>query len=331
MTRFTLMLLVALVASSLSADGPKQLVISGFLRSRSVEPVRASPGTDWAYKIMELAPEGKRVEPGEVVARIEGKDVAENQKRANVDYLQTKVNNEGKITQLKQDLQTLEESIASEEKQLEMLNVDAASAGDSDVLAWTRSGRSQLIDKLDVEARQIKVKKLKEKLNRKRQLLAASEAQTEQSTATAKMWLDRYENDLKASEIKAKSKGVVVYRLHPWRREKPKIGGEIYRGMAVLDIVDDHRLFVEAFLREENWSYLKKGAEVDVKIVSPNEPHVKGRVKDISTIVMKVMDWDRSLPDSHYLAQIRAFRVEIDLDSVPDDAKPNGEVVVKVL
>lgn len=341
LSRFALLSLLALASPALLGVGQAPVRMQGYLRSRTSEAIRPPASEEWSYTILMLAPEGQRVEAGAVVAKLEGQRLKERFQQEQNRYLEKKVEREGKLVEIKTSIDSLEKELADASRELALLEASASvspdseagkrppdPAGHGDPRQWLTSTRDRLIEKLDIESRQLKLRLTREKLQRKRDLLASITESNGKAADAAEARLRKIKDDMGASERKATKAGVVIYKRSPWERTKPRVGGMAYRGTEVMAIVDDQDLFVEAFLKEEDWARVKVGQPVEVKILGRRESTVAGKIAKVSSIVLKASDWDRSLPASHPLFQTRVFKVELALDAIHPDAKPEGEVEI---
>jgi len=302
--------------------------MQGYLRSRTSEAIRPPASEEWSYTILMLAPEGQRVEAGAVVAKLEGQRLKERFQQEQNRFLEKKVEREGKLIEIKTAIDGLEKELADASRELALLEASASTSPESEAAQWLTSARDRLIEKLDIESRQLKLRLTREKLKRKQDLLASITESNSKAADASEARLRKIKDDMGASERKATKAGVVIYKRTPWERTKPRVGGMAYRGTEVMAIVDDQDLFVEAFLKEEDWARVKVGQPVEVKILGRRESTVAGKVAKVSSIVLKASDWDRALPASHPLFQTRVFKVELTLDAVHPDAKPEGEVEI---
>ncbi len=309
------------------AEGPVKM--PGLLRARVSESIRPAGSDEWSFNIMMLAPEGERVQPGDVVARLEGENTKKRLMEARNKLAEDRVKGEGKISDLKTVIDGLEKQLAQDESELELLTA-GATADTNASIEWIQSARDRLIEKMDIESRRLKLRIARDKLARKRRLFENMTA----SFAKAEAADNRVIKDLEAgqgqAERKATSAGIVVYKRTPSERRKVRVGSATYRGTEVLAIVDDKNLFVEAFLKEEDWHSIMAGQRATVKILGRREVKVGAKLVKVSTIVLKASDWDRSLAPSHPLFDTRVFKAELALDDVPDEAKPDGEVDVEM-
>lgn len=301
----------------------------GFLRAKMSESIRPpSSGDEWSYTVMQLAPEGQRVEAGAVVAKLEGENLKKRLVEVKSRVMEDRVKAESKVNELKTAIDGLKKQVGDDEKELSLV----AAAGDAPAASaeWIQSARDRLIEKLDLESRQLKLTISRQKLARKEGLLATAEAsnlKTESVNATS---VKKIETAMEEGERKTTRSGIVVYKRSPWERRKVRIGAAVHRGSEVLAVVDDKNLYVDAFLKEEDWRFLEAGRQATVKILGRREITVPAKVARISAIVLRASDWDRSLANSHPLFQTRVFKVELELEHVPDEAKPEGEVEVEV-
>lgn len=321
-------LLGGLLTSALVATSTPALAaeMHGFLRSRSSEAVGPRDGDDWSFQILMLAPEGSRVNVGDPVARFEGDNIKRFEQRTNAEYLTEKVEGAMKLSQIREELRGIEEQLQQERKQLGLLQVGQNAKGA--YLDWVRTSRDRLIEQSDFEARTLRVRLLEEKVARRRTHLQATEAAVTKSIASKQLRLERLQQQLNTAPMAARSSGTVVYRKAPWDNAKPRVGATAWKGQTLLEIVDDRDLLVEAFLLERDLKSCQVGQRVQVELVGQGDRAVAGTVRSISPVVLTVGDWDRNLPEDHYLARLRSFQVKIDLDSVPEEARPDREVRV---
>lgn len=329
MNTLLLALLALLALYAAPALGEGVIKMPGFLRARVSESIRPEGTSDWSYNIMMLAPEGGRVQPGDVVARFEGENLKKNLLEARNNLAEVRVKGETKVSDLKVTIDDLEKTLAQGQTELDLLTAGATSNGGASV-EWVQSARDRLIEKLEIESRQLKLKIARDKLARKRQLLANTIQSNEKAILISNSTIEELEQGQRDAERKAKTAGVVVYKRTPWERRKVRVGSAAHRGTDVLAVVDDKNLFVEAFLKEEDWRKVKVGEHAVVKVLGRREVKVGAQIAKISAIVLKASDWDRSLPNSHPLFDTRVFKVEFQLDEVPDEAKPDGDVEVEL-
>lgn len=309
-------------------EAKSRIRMTGFLRSRTAESIRPPATEEWSFNIMMLVPEGSRVQAGDVVARLEGERLKQRLSEATNQLLQAKVKAEQKTGELKTQIEDLRKLIADDERELALLETGhAAATGGGE---WARAARDLLGEKLDIEAKKMRLTLERDKLRRKERLLATVEAAMEKNVQGAAMRVDKSKDAIAQGERKTSTGGIVVYKRTPWERQKVRVGGSVHRGSDVLAIVDDKDLYVEAFLREEDWRWVKVGSRVGVRILGRRERSVHGEVQRLSAIVMKAGDWDRTLGPGHPLFERRVFRLEVKLDAVPDEAKPDGEVELQL-
>lgn len=314
-------------ATSLGPSGPH---MTGFLRPLHSESIRPPSGMDWSFTINMLIPEGSRVAPGDLVARFDGERIKQELTRIESALLQAKVTGESKIAELSSQIDNLEKQI-SEERAALSLQQSTHRANTQIGAGDAIPARDLLVAALDIESRELKLKLSEQKLQRKKQLLATVRHTVDRNIKSTTAQVERLRQDSLNGERKAQTSGVVVYKRSSWERQKPRVGGTVVRGSEVLQIVDDRALYCEAYLREEDLAKTKVGDQVRVQILGRRPVSTLGRIKRISAIVMKAGDWDRQLPQNHPLFERRVFKLDIDLDKVPEEAKPDGEVEIQRL
>ncbi len=322
----------AVVAAAVSAiQGPAAAVLTGFLRSRTVMQVGPPAGREWNYKITMIIAEGSRVKAGDPVARFDGQDSLKNEQDAKNKLLQAKVDSQTAQQSLRADIETQADRVATQKKELALLEagqIDEKAVGTVN-MAWLISTREKLTADLEIASRKLRLKLEEERLVRKGALMDASLKSLGKLVTIYEAQLKQIEDEKADALQKAPADGVVLY-LRNWRREKPKVGSAINRGAKALTIVDDTKLYVESYLKEEDFAAVKVGTKVDVRVLGSREISIPGTVSKISSVVMKVQDFEKSLPDTHALYDQRAFHVEVELAHPAPEAKPEGEVEVTV-
>lgn len=322
----------SVLAVSISAQAieqnPPEIRLSGFLRSQMSESIRPPATEEWSFNIMMLAPEGSRVEAGAVVARLEGELLKQRLSEASNRLLQAKIKREQKISDLKTQIDDLRKQLSDDKTELQLLETSYQAAQKD--AQWTKPARDLLADKLDIEAKQIQLALKRDKLERKVQLLTVVDAAMAKNVTGSELRIASIQAALAQGERKTNNGGIVVYKRTMRERQKVRVGASVHRGTEVLAIVDDKNLFVEGFLREEDWRWVKPGMPAKIKILGRRELSVDGEIEQISAIVMKAGDWDRTLNQAHPLFGRRVFRVVIKLLETPEAAKPEGEVEVEI-
>lgn len=304
------------------------ILMTGFLRSKTSESIRPQAANEWSFNIMMLAPEGSRVQAGDKVAKFEGEGLKQRLSEATNALLQARVSNDQKIGELTTQIEDLRKQISDDERELALLQTSYTAAREAG--EWAKAARDLLVDQLDIDAKNIRLGLKREKLRRKTNLLTIMQAAMAKNINVAELRVKKIQDDIASGERTATTSGVVVYKRTTRDRQKVRVGGSVHVGSDVLAIVDDKNLFIEAFLREEDWRWVKPGQSVRVRILGRRELTIAGEITRISAIVMKTGDWDRTLGEAHPLFHRRVFKVEIQLSEIPDEAKPDGEVEVEM-
>lgn len=293
----------------------------GFLRAEHAQFIRPN-AADWSFKIVELVPEGTEVKKGDLIARFEGENLLKRKKEMELSAMRDSVAYRDQIAALQGEIYDLQEKLAALQKELELLKAANTGKGFPDYLP----AREKLQNQLDMQSKELTVKQQKEKIERKKILLVSVQKQAEQSDALAKTRLEGFENDEKGLTVYADRDGTVSYLLN-YNREKPKKGQMTYR-LDVAEITDSSELYVEAFPRERQFGDFAVGDKVTVKVLGAREVEVAGKIVQKDDIIMKAKDWDRTLPETHYIFNAKTYRLRVTLDSIPQEARPNGEVEI---
>lgn len=310
------------------AENSQDIRITGFFKSAKSQSIRPPAGGGWSFKITYLADEGTRVAKGDLVAKFEGQRLKEEMNEVKNDLLEAENKAEQRISAILTEIDTLKVGIQDDRKQLSLLKAGTTPGNAS--TQWLVPKRVQLIEKLDIQAREMEIELKRDKLKRKEELLTLAKLTSSQSIASRKESIKRIEQHIEDSSLFADHDGVIVYKRVGWKRQKPQKGGLIYRGDDALSVVDDHNLYLEAYLPELFRKNITNEAEVQIKLLGQKETTVSGSIMEISKIVLPVRDWDKSLPDNHAILDIRTFKLKINIPSMPAEARPNGEVEISL-
>lgn len=215
--------------------------------------------SDWGQrKLLELAPDGKQVAAGDVIARFEfGAEEAKRYVDDRIARAQSELNQERIAGD--QAVEALE--MALKRKQIEaaraQLDLERAPA-----LSRRHAEGLRILDRLA----QFDVAAAEQSLASARGAHGAARAFKERNLAKAKEGLERYEFYVKRFQLTAPHAGVVRHAFNPRERRKMQKGDNVNAGMKVVSLAKDDVLAVRFFVPEAQASDVKVGADVSIAV-----------------------------------------------------------------
>ncbi len=231
----------------------------------------------WRYTISSMAPEGKEVEPGEVILSFDTKELQEKYMLKNSE-LETEKKELEKIRLVEQEkkdtfILQLAEARMNKEKakrkamqpeeftamnEAKKLRMDLELAALKEGLSQSRVENQTVGMKTRLHTQKSKVKQLE---NRVKEL----------QESIAKM------------RIKAPKPGIVVYATD-WRGRKKAVGDSCWMGENILELPDLSQMQVAAVIPEPQAGKVKRGLSVEIRLDSNPDRVFKGEVKSLGRI-----------------------------------------------
>lgn len=231
----------------------------------------------WRYTISSMAPEGKEVEPGEVILSFDTKELQEKYMLKNSE-LETEKKELEKIRLVEQEkkdtfILKLAEARMNKEKakrkamqpeefiamnEAKKLRMDLSLAALKEELSQSRVENQTVGMKTRLHTQKSKVKQLE---NRVKEL----------QESIAKM------------KIKATKPGIVVYATN-WRGRKKAVGDSCWMGENILELPDLSQMQVAAVIPEPQAGKVKRGLSVEIRLDSNPDRVFKGEVKSLGRI-----------------------------------------------
>ena len=275
----------------------------------------------WEFKIIQMAPEGERVEPGDTVLVFDPTKVLQTirDEQAELEKVQRKLEK----TQAKLELQ-------HQDLQLELEEAEVADEKATNKLTQAREFESSLkIREAEFEAvlshRQVELlgRKLavtKQASGLQLQILEETRGLHDYRIKAAREALD----DL---QLKAPIPGFVIY-LANWNHEKKRVGSEVHFHETVLSLPTLSTLMVKGQIGESDAGRVRVGQEVNINLDAIPEKTLKGNVSQVSTIFrqpsrsrpIKILDIEVSFEDID-LQRMRpemVARLKINVDEFQD-------------
>lgn len=276
--------------------------------------------SNWGnVKLLEVAPDGKEVKAGDVVARFDfgAKDalrwINERIQRAQADLSQGKVNGEQAVESLAMEARRKEI-----EAQLAGLNVQkerAVSKIQADVYKIARK-----LAEFEVDA-------AKQRLQASREARWAERAHLEKALERTKEDLARYQFYERRFTVKAPHDGVVRHAFNPRERRKIQKGDGLSSGQKLVSLAKDPTLAVRFFVPEHRVALVKEGALLTVTgVASAEEFPAVARSIDFFPQEIGFLLENEELPNGRE----KAFQIRGELKKAPEGVSAGTEVRVKV-
>lgn len=276
--------------------------------------------SNWGnVKLLEIAPDGKEVKAGDVVARFDfgAKDalrwINERIQRAQADLSQGKVNGEQAVESL-----AMESRRKEIESQLAGLNVQkerAVSKIQADVYKIARK-----LAEFEVDA-------ARQRLQASREARWAERAHLEKALERTKEDLARYQFYERRFTVKAPHDGVVRHAFNPRERRKLQKGDGLSSGQKLMSLAKDATLAVRFFVPEHRVAMVKEGAELTVTgVASAEEFPAVAKSIDFFPQETGFLLENEDLPNGRE----KAFQIKGELKKAPEGVSAGTEVRVKV-
>lgn len=287
----------------LVARGPfrRTLVLNGRLTTAAAERLRVPILPGWRTTLKWMIDEGTRVEPGEIVVRLDTSSQASNIAATESALLEKRQGRELKVVEARRTRLEAELRVAQAQLEFETAKIDAAVPPDT------------------MEARryqefQLALERAKSKLEDAGRALAA--ARDREKTELQKIDLEiagleeemaRAQQAIDDMTLRASTAGIVVHDEHPWFGRKLRVGENVQSTFPLVRIPDLSTLEVEAFSPESEAGLLRAGQKVTLWLDAFPSREFTGVVAEASQRGEERPEWGRSY----------FFRAKIALDA-PD-------------
>ncbi|MDH3284824.1 MAG: HlyD family efflux transporter periplasmic adaptor subunit [Acidobacteriota bacterium] len=303
-----LLILASLLPSSLAADGPAPVLLTGRLEAARGERLMAPITSVWNLQLKWIVEEGVAVDEGEAIARFDSAGIA--------DQL-LDVENELITKQQQRAVQVADGKLRRLE--LELAHVRAQAE-------FKKASLDASVPEGILEGKDFRERQLEEMRKRKAlddALLALSTHESTQSAALSGLdfevgRLSRSKKDLDEEleklVLRATRTGIVVHEDHPWYGRKVRIGDRVQATFPVASIPDLATLEVDAWGSEVDAWRLAPGQPVELTLDAFPSRRLTGRVVEIGSAGERREQWGRE----------PYFHVRIALDEVDVDVMKPG-------
>ena len=275
----------------------------------------------WEFKIIQMAPEGERVEPGDTVLEFDPTEVLKTirQEQAELEKVQRELEKTRASLQLQhQDLQLeLEEAEVADEKATNKLSQarefeSSLKIREAELEAVLSHRRVELLGR--------KLAATKKASGLQLQILGETRGLHEYRIAAAQKSLD-------ALKLKAPIPGLAIYVAN-WNNEKKTVGSQVHFHETVLSLPTLSTLMVKGQIGESDAGRVRVGQEVNINLDAIPEKTFKGNISQVSTIFrqpsrsrpVKVMDIEVSFEhiDLQRMRSEMVARLRISVDEFQD-------------
>ncbi|WP_167284924.1 HlyD family secretion protein [Marilutibacter alkalisoli] len=294
-----------LLAVSLALPCPAMaVVLTGEVRAAEAQGIHVPPSNISPVALRYYAPEGERVEKGQVVLRIDAGPSATQ------------------VRDLTAQIEQATAKIAKEVAELEVKRVDAELAL-IDAQARLATARidaalpRELVSGLDFDRYQGELERTTREAALKRRELEDARAAVQRrredgalEVGRLAMQRDHHAMQVATAEVRADREGVLVHGYDPRSGNRFDEGSSAWPGFKVGEVVSDGHKLVRAWALEPDRQGLEAGQAVSLRFDALPDVEVDGRIASISGVPEVRPEWG----DGRY------FMIDIDFD----DAEPGG-------
>ena len=281
--------------------------VTGSLKSEDSDLIGPPQLADrWDFKIARIAPEGKKVEEGEMVLAFD-------------------------FTELRQRLEQKQNEAESTATELEKRRADAAMAARDRELSLSeaegqlRKARlkvdqpQDLVSMIALEEAKLELALAEQTVTYQQTRSKAAQRQSKYDLAYLRDKYQRADGRVKEMQmgmmkmmVKAPRSGTVIYETD-WQGEKKKVGDSVWRGMKVLEIVNLDKMMAKGDVDEVDASKIAEGQKLTFKLDAHQDAEFTGKIKSIV----------KSVQRQSYKTPLKVIRVDITIDEVdPERMRP---------
>ncbi len=269
--------------------GAQALMLTGEVESSQTQEITMPMVRSWRAEIADMAEEGRFVEPGDFVVRIDGTDLdntIESQKEA-LDVF--KAASKRDTIQLQIDLNNAR--LAYEKAQV-----------DYQIAALKASVPLEFIGELEFKERQLALKQMAKTRTENEKKFRALETRLVEKHKEVALGLEQKQNELdywqeRLSQltINATQAGYIIHASHPWNGTKYQIGDQVQTGRVIAKVSKTTDMRVKAFVNAIDLPHIKDNMTVDVQFDALPNATMKGVVTHISAGGHEKKNWGEGL------------------------------------
>ena len=279
-------LISLLTAGFFATAAPADPLLTGVVEDVNAQTFEmpSLPGS-WQRQIAWMAPEGSEVEVGELVVRIEPGDLVEQEEQARTDLEKARLSAARRIDELKLLLLEAEGAVAQAESDVRMAELDAVIPAST--IPLLDYERYQLTLQT---AQKTLVRTQAELLNRQAELRDV-QAETALEIRKAEALYQRISDALKATDMRAKKSGFVLYGENPWTGRKIFPGETLYSSFHIASVASREDLQLRFWVHEADFLSLELGQPVRVTTDAQDSEPFMAEISWTSNQAEEKQDW----------------------------------------
>lgn len=273
---------------------------TGILQAESaVELSAAQVSGIWKYRIVELVPEGSRVQPGDLVMRFDSTLVLDRLKQERAD-----------LEKAVQERLKTQASLNLQQKDLELQLAEARVHAEKTANKLLQARQFQSSLKLQEAVLEADFAALQVEILEKRLASAARSARLRlqilaESEAFYRNRISKAEEALEAMTVRAPVDGLVIHETD-WSNRKKQVGSEVYLMETIVSLPALSTLMIHGQVAEMDSAKVQLGQSVTVSVDAIPDETFRGTVVGIGTILRK------PFPES----PVKTLEIKVRLESV---------------
>lgn len=253
------MLFACLGLCASSACLAQALMLSGEVVALDAQPIFTPQSNNSPVVLRVFTAEGTRVEPGDVVLRIDAGAAEQNILTLSAQIEQAQARSAQELAAARVAALDAESQLVDRDAILARAEVDAGIPAEH-------------LSALDYDRFQGQLEQARREQALARNTLQAAQEAVQRRRDDAKLELDRLQTELEfnriqvqSAEVRAQRSGTVIAAFEPWRGNRYAEGSSAQTGTMVGQVVGDGALAVRAYLPEAQRSQLRTGQAVELR------------------------------------------------------------------
>ena len=275
-----------------------------------------SPAVRISLQVIDLIPEGTVVKKGDFLIQFDSTEL-----KASID---------DRLAELDIARLNLVRSLASMDSRMASLESGVENSQASHRLAELSLEQMQFEadkrieqGKLSLRQAEISLKQAEQQVRAQWQIDSADVRSLELKIKQAEIELQRCYRDLSQLRINAPSPGLVIYKEF-WKgseMEKLALGDRPWRGQGLIELPDLTIMMVETSVSEVDFSKVKEGQEVEIKLDAYPEPTFYGKVADVAVLAS----------EEEGISEAKVFEVLIRIDGEDPLLRPGMSAAARII
>lgn len=288
---------------------------TGKLRAENSVTV-TSPAIRISLQVIDLIPEGTVVKEGDFLMQFDSTEL-----KASID---------DRLAELDIARSNLVSSLASMDSRMASLESAVERSHASHRLAELSLEQMQFEadkrieqEKLSLRQAEIALKQAEQQVKAQRQIDSADVRSLKLKIRQAEIELQRGYRDLSQLGINAPSSGLVIYK-ELWKggeMEKLALGDRPWRGQGLIELPDLTIMMVETSVSEVDFSKVKEGQEVEIKLDAYPEPTFYGKVANVAVLAS----------EEEGVSEAKIFEVLIRIDGEDPLLRPGMSAAARIV